>query len=70
MVCSQVKEKTSDGWWFVRIGDKEGWAPSTYIESKAMEDIPEVDQHPPPHPTCSLIKKIIRINYLLFYVPF
>nr|XP_022287778.1 SH3 and PX domain-containing protein 2A-like isoform X3 [Crassostrea virginica] len=40
----EVKEKTSDGWWFVRIGDKEGWAPSTYIESKAMEDIPE-DNH-------------------------
>jgi hypothetical protein len=31
-----------DGWWFVKIGDKEGWAPSTYIETREMEKIPEV----------------------------
>ncbi|XP_048744598.2 SH3 and PX domain-containing protein 2A-like isoform X3 [Ostrea edulis] len=37
----EVKEKTVDGWWFVRIGDNEGWAPSTYIETREMEEIPE-----------------------------
>ncbi|KAL5021646.1 hypothetical protein ScPMuIL_000801 [Solemya velum] len=26
-----VLEKTEGGWWFVKIGEKEGWAPSTYI---------------------------------------
>lgn len=40
----EVKEKTADGWWFVSIGDKEGWAPSTFIESKEMDAIPE-DNH-------------------------
>lgn len=28
----QVLERSSDGWWFVRIGDREGWAPSTYMD--------------------------------------
>lgn len=40
----EVKEKTADGWWFVSIGGKEGWAPSTFIESKEMDAIPE-DNH-------------------------
>lgn len=40
----EVKEKTADGWWFVSIGGKEGWAPSTFIESKEMDAIPEKDQ--------------------------
>lgn len=29
---------------FVSIGGKEGWAPSTFIESKEMDAIPEVDR--------------------------
>ncbi len=30
----EVIEKNDDGWWFVNIRNKEGWAPSTYIEEK------------------------------------
>lgn len=30
----EVVEKNNDGWWFVNIGNKEGWAPSTYIEER------------------------------------
>lgn len=30
----EVIEKNNDGWWFVNIENKEGWAPSTYIEEK------------------------------------
>ncbi|XP_061171561.1 SH3 and PX domain-containing protein 2A-like isoform X2 [Saccostrea echinata] len=37
----EVKQKTADGWWFVRIGNNEGWAPSTYIEGREMGDIQE-----------------------------
>ena len=25
-----VKQKKSDGWWLVRVGDKEGWTPGNY----------------------------------------
>ena len=25
-------EKSEGGWWYIGIGDKEGWAPATYIE--------------------------------------
>ena len=32
----EVIEKNTDGWWFVKIGDKEGWAPSTYIEESKI----------------------------------
>eukprot|EP00058_Branchiostoma_floridae_P018304 XP_002603793.1 hypothetical protein BRAFLDRAFT_86624 [Branchiostoma floridae] len=28
---AEVLEKNTSGWWFVRIGSKEGWAPSTYL---------------------------------------
>ena len=27
-----VIEKNNDGWWYVKIGVKEGWAPSTFME--------------------------------------
>lgn len=32
----EVIEKNDDGWWFVKIGDGEGWAPSTYIQEKSL----------------------------------
>ena len=28
----EVIERSSDGWWFVKIGGREGWAPSTFME--------------------------------------
>ena len=28
----EVLEKNSDGWWYVKLGAKEGWAPSSYLE--------------------------------------
>nr|XP_006823127.1 PREDICTED: uncharacterized protein LOC100368807 [Saccoglossus kowalevskii] len=30
----QVMDKSTDGWWFVKIEEREGWAPSSYIEEK------------------------------------
>ena len=30
----EVIEKNNDGWWFVKINNEEGWAPSTYIEER------------------------------------
>lgn len=29
----EVLEKSDDGWWFVKDRDKEGWAPSTYLDA-------------------------------------
>lgn len=31
----EVLEKNSDGWWYVKVAGKEGWAPSSYLENKA-----------------------------------
>ena len=28
----EVLEKNSDGWWYVKMGAREGWAPSTFLE--------------------------------------
>ena len=28
----EVLEKTSDGWWYVKAGSEEGWAPSSFLE--------------------------------------
>ena len=28
----EVLEKNSDGWWYVKVGTKEGWAPSSFLE--------------------------------------
>ena len=30
----EVIEMKSDGWWFVKIRNEEGWAPSTFIGEK------------------------------------
>lgn len=30
----ELIERNDDGWWFVKIGNEEGWAPSTYIEER------------------------------------
>ena len=31
----EVLEKNADGWWYVKAGTKEGWAPSTFLEEKS-----------------------------------
>ena len=41
----EVLEKSDDGWWFVKIGTKEGWVPSTFLEEK--EDTPPELRKPP-----------------------
>ncbi|XP_061408708.1 SH3 and PX domain-containing protein 2B [Lethenteron reissneri] len=30
----EVIEKNANGWWYVQIGDQEGWAPSSYIDKR------------------------------------
>ncbi|XP_050398770.1 SH3 and PX domain-containing protein 2B [Patella vulgata] len=34
----EVKEKNESGWWFVTIDNKEGWVPSSYIQSQSNTD--------------------------------
>ncbi|XP_064631075.1 SH3 and PX domain-containing protein 2A-like isoform X2 [Lineus longissimus] len=35
----EVIEKTEDGWWLIKIGDDEGWAPESYlVEYEEVED--------------------------------
>ena len=48
-----VIERNDDGWWFVKIGKKEGWAPSTYIEEKQStgRSCPPRPKPPPPFST-------------------
>ncbi len=46
-----VLEKNDDGWWFVEIERKEGWAPSTYIEeNKGSKPLPPSAQSRPFRP--------------------
>lgn len=43
----EVLEKSSDGWWYVKVGSKEGWAPSSFLENRAK---PEKPANGPPRP--------------------
>ncbi len=36
----KVLEKNPDGWWYVEIGNREGWVPSTFIEKSEKPDRP------------------------------
>ncbi|XP_030058659.1 SH3 and PX domain-containing protein 2A isoform X2 [Microcaecilia unicolor] len=36
---AEVIEKNSGGWWYVHIGDKEGWAPSSYIDKRKKPNL-------------------------------
>ncbi|XP_029466166.1 SH3 and PX domain-containing protein 2A isoform X2 [Rhinatrema bivittatum] len=36
---ADVIEKNSGGWWYVQIGDKEGWAPSSYIDKRKKPNL-------------------------------
>lgn len=58
----EVLEKNNDGWWFVKIGEREGWAPSTYIEEKPQKPVaidgsgsghPHLPRPRPPPPSVS-----------------
>lgn len=35
----QVIEKNSGGWWYVQIGEKEGWAPCSYIDKRKKPNL-------------------------------
>lgn len=36
---AEVIEKNSGGWWFVQIGEKEGWAPCSYIDKRKKPNL-------------------------------
>ena len=42
----EVLEKNPEGWWYVQIGGKEGWVPSTFIEKSSTK--PERPKPPQP----------------------
>ncbi len=46
----EVLERSSDGWWFIKIGKREGWAPSTYIQEKQTSPGPARPHPPRPKP--------------------
>lgn len=39
MTCLQVIEKNSGGWWYVQIGETEGWAPCSYIDKRKKPNL-------------------------------
>ncbi|XP_041424601.1 SH3 and PX domain-containing protein 2A isoform X6 [Xenopus laevis] len=36
---AEVIDKNSGGWWYVQIGEKEGWAPSSYIDKRKKPNL-------------------------------
>ncbi|KAJ4948368.1 hypothetical protein JOQ06_019903 [Pogonophryne albipinna] len=36
---AEVIEKNSGGWWYVHIGEKEGWAPCSYIDKRKKPNL-------------------------------
>ncbi|XP_039632549.1 SH3 and PX domain-containing protein 2A isoform X3 [Polypterus senegalus] len=36
---AEVIEKNSGGWWYVHIGDREGWAPCSYIDKRKKPNL-------------------------------
>ncbi|XP_030132210.4 SH3 and PX domain-containing protein 2A isoform X4 [Taeniopygia guttata] len=36
---AEVIEKNSGGWWYVQIGEKEGWAPASYIDKRKKPNL-------------------------------
>lgn len=55
----QVISKNSSGWWYVQLGDEEGWVPSSYLD-KAKEPIRKQDSmtHSCSHNQLSVGKKL------------
>ncbi|XP_022096539.1 SH3 and PX domain-containing protein 2B-like isoform X4 [Acanthaster planci] len=37
----EVIQETESGWWLVKIGDEEGWAPSSYLEARENTAVAE-----------------------------
>ena len=67
----EVIEKKSDGWWFVKIGNTEGWAPCTYIEEKQQKSAskntstsgrPYPARPKPPAPSGAAALSVIEAN--------
>ncbi|XP_067565590.1 SH3 and PX domain-containing protein 2A isoform X1 [Pseudorca crassidens] len=36
---AEVIDKNSGGWWYVQIGEKEGWAPASYIDKRRKPNL-------------------------------
>lgn len=36
----RVLEKSDGGWWYIEIGEKEGWAPSAYLQESLVGELP------------------------------
>ncbi|XP_028937188.1 SH3 and PX domain-containing protein 2A isoform X2 [Ornithorhynchus anatinus] len=36
---AEVIDKNSGGWWYVQIGEKEGWAPASYIDKRKKPNV-------------------------------
>uniref|UniRef100_A0A8C5HUW8 SH3 and PX domain-containing protein 2A n=1 Tax=Gouania willdenowi TaxID=441366 RepID=A0A8C5HUW8_GOUWI len=53
----EVLEKQETGWWYIRWGDSEGWAPTYYLEPvRQQEDTPESESNCTPNKPGSLSK--------------
>ena len=54
----EVLEKSDDGWWFVKAGPTEGWAPASFIEQQGPGPRPPRPSNaPPPTPRPAVAKE-------------
>lgn len=56
----EVLEKSDDGWWFVKSGPREGWAPASFIEEQGVGD--PVARPPRPSNTPAPIPKPVVVK--------
>ena len=54
-----VLDKADTGWWFVKVGTKEGWAPSTFLQKKTAAAVPSSSG--PARPTPPKSKKYVVV---------
>ena len=53
----EVVKKSSNGWWYIKIGFREGWAPSTYLDEKTSDSKPKpVRPTKPPAPKVNQVQ--------------
>ena len=52
----EVLEKNSDGWWYVKIGMREGWAPSLFLEEGKSKPQRPANGSPHPKPAQPIIE--------------
>ena len=52
-VSVTIIEKSPNGWWYCKIGNEEGWVPSSYLERREKIDYPEVAKPVVPKPVVS-----------------